>query len=413
MTYKRNRLKVLRVVFSRDPELKTLQSIINKIDSKRKKKGKHYYSYKDLEDIIALTVLCPYRTDEKIFIEWMKRTFHVLTPDKEALRDDPSGHRGYHYIVTLHDDALQSFPEFRDKRCEIQIKTILEEAFDAKTHDLTYKEVEGDVPEQLKSQFAILSRTLKGIDEQSGFLRDLILEEERELRLRRQACVILFLTDRPTKALEKKLSMDLDSIKPEDASKIAQGLKTLASSGISKYLCGFAALCSLKLNDDYLKGEALNYAKRFVENSNGSWESYMVQASIEWALEEFENAINGVSNALRIASKRRDTKLLRAAKNSFIYFATDWKSLKKQNKPEYTSRAARYAKELSSSRSFLKLMDTIGFYKIVFGETTEQIESGRQLIWKSRKRRPKDEAYKYFFRHHEYVALKRLLEKTT
>jgi len=168
LRYRADHPTIARIVFSRQPIIKSLSGIIEKIETKRdpsNKKCKPNYSYSELEDIIALTVLCPYQTDIARVITWLKMAFRVLTPDSQALQDEPNGRRAYHYIVKAADHNVKSHIKWKDVKCEIQIKTILDEARDAKTHDYVYKERYGSVTEDLKKQFAVLTTALRGIDE--------------------------------------------------------------------------------------------------------------------------------------------------------------------------------------------------------------------------------------------------------
>jgi ppGpp synthetase/RelA/SpoT-type nucleotidyltranferase len=177
--YKRGKPKSIRAVFSREPVIKDFRSLIKKIEDKRNNEDPKY-EYDDLPDIIALTVLCAYRSDVQDFIRWLRNSFDVLTPDKKALRDNPQGHRGYHYVVRARRDVVRSHREYSGIKCEIQVKTILEEAFDAKSHDFTYKPGARSVPPEVEQQFGILSSSLKAIDQYSEFLKDLFwLRSER------------------------------------------------------------------------------------------------------------------------------------------------------------------------------------------------------------------------------------------
>jgi ppGpp synthetase/RelA/SpoT-type nucleotidyltranferase len=66
-----------------------------------------------------------------------------------------------------------------------------------RAHDLTYKTGLREVSEELKKQFAILARILRGIDDQSEFLKRLIQEEEEEMG-KAQECLSLDVPYRPS-----------------------------------------------------------------------------------------------------------------------------------------------------------------------------------------------------------------------
>lgn len=232
LDYKRAHSLTVRIVFSREPMVKSFGNIIEKIEKRRKEKDPTY-GYGNLPDIIAVTVLCPYKSDTEEFIPWLENSFDII---EQEYQDNPLGHRGYHYTVTVPDETALAHPDFRDVRCEIQVKTILEEAFDAKSHDLTFKERSGPVDEELKNQFGVLSSALKGIDEQSEFLKDLIMREERELELRREAATLAYLAKEGTMDLVTQLFGGADQIEQCTVSEIASVLRAGASKGLSGLL---------------------------------------------------------------------------------------------------------------------------------------------------------------------------------
>ena len=149
--YRQTCPKTVRLVFSREPKLKSWSSILDKIREKRQKEDENY-TYDDLPDIIALTVLCAYPSDVKEVIPWLRKAFDIKNSDADARRFNPRGHRAYHYIVSARSDVLLAHPELIGVKCEIQIKTLLDEALDAKTHDLTYRPGRRRVPIARRSE---------------------------------------------------------------------------------------------------------------------------------------------------------------------------------------------------------------------------------------------------------------------
>jgi ppGpp synthetase/RelA/SpoT-type nucleotidyltranferase len=76
-THKNEHPTQVRLVFSRYPKVKEVESLINKIRKKRIENPD--YGYDNLEDLVALTVLCPYISDVKDFIAWLDKAFHLIT----------------------------------------------------------------------------------------------------------------------------------------------------------------------------------------------------------------------------------------------------------------------------------------------------------------------------------------------
>jgi hypothetical protein len=336
---------------------------------------------------------------------------------KDAFREYSSGHRGYHFFVSVREETARVFPKYRNVKCEIQVKTILEEAFDAKTHDLTYKPGRWEVSEELEKQFAILAGSLHAIDRQSEFLQDLILEEEKEFALRRQACALFYFQDEDALAVARELGIDInvldpDKLKQDETSKLAEKIKLTASKGLSKGFCKFVALCALKLSNEYLAEEALQYSRRFVEESPGEGKRFLMRSSVKWVFGYFEDAIEDASEGVGLAMAGGDQDLLKDFKNSFVYFVTDWKLQKGEENKEWVDKARKYVGEIKANIDTARpdALDTCGIFTIAFENTRDEIDAGRALIKRSLDRRPDDEVYKYFFRYHEYIALRRLLK---
>jgi len=407
LQYRRQNPNTVRAVFSRQPKVKDFPKIIVKINAKRQEEDARY-TYDDLPDIIALTVLCPYRSDVDEFARWMQKTF-TINPDEPALRDTPAGHRAYHYVVSVRPEVERTFPEYRGIKCEIQIQTVLEQAIDAKTHDLTYKPVR-EVDPKLKDQFALLATSLKAIDQLSEFLKDLILEEEKELRFRREAAVTALFLDQATIAIGEELGIQIGTATPEDVHAICDLLERRAMEDITTHFCKLAALCALELDDDYIKGQTERYVDVLVETSADRASALRCAGSIKWALGGFEEAIKAASALIDLGDQTDTIELVTQGKSNFIYFVADWKSVRNEERTELTNRASDYAEELGNSAA-AQHKDTVGFYWIIFGESTEQIDLGRKLIQESIGERQDDKICQAFFRYHEYVALRRLAKK--
>lgn len=404
--YKRGKPKSIRAVFSREPVVKEFASLIKKIEEKRTNENPAY-GYDDLPIFIALTVLCAYRSDVLDFIRWLKSSWDVLTNDREALRDNPQGHRGYHYVVRARSELVRAHIEFRGINCEIQVKTILEEAFDAKSHDFTYKPGVRAVPPEVEQQFGILSSSLRAIDQYSEFLKDLILVEDREIELRRAAGILLCLKTEGTMRVAQQLSLDFDNLRVQDIADVAKRFDSAcSSSGVSRELCRCVAICGLKLDDGFLKDEAIKYATMLVVGSPRADGSYQVRGSINWTLGRFEEAIEDIGKAIELAP---DPAVAQKWKNSFVYFVTDWKCCKKQEKQAWLDRAATYVTELLWGGREAQVLDTVGFYYVMFGRSADEVDRGRRLLWEAREQAPHDELRAAFFGHHESAALKRLL----
>jgi ppGpp synthetase/RelA/SpoT-type nucleotidyltranferase len=180
-------LRCIYKVYSRgDPqggeELKNSRKVRLKFDEFNIKAGKTSASLYDVPDIIGLTVVVSYPSDINLVAAALdrvieeKRLISVLsaTPvsagSKSALIISRFGRpiesKGYfacHYNVRTQGTGPRPI-------CEVQIKTILHDAWGAKTHDLTYKP-SGRTDQELRNSFDLLGDMLANLDQQSDALR--------------------------------------------------------------------------------------------------------------------------------------------------------------------------------------------------------------------------------------------------
>jgi len=408
LNFKRQHPQVLRVVFEREPPIKTVESVIAKIELVRERYGKPGYDVEDLEDIVALTALCPYETDIQEFIRWMKTAFAVITRDEDAIHESPvSGYWARHYIL-----AAQSGPttyNFAEIKCELQVKTILQEAFGAKAHDLAYKPKKLKVSEKLNKQFVLMSTSLRALDGQSEFLKDLILSDKQEVALRRDACLLLYLRQERIRTTAEAVGLDVQNL-PE-VTRLANAIQNwVRENGVSKEICKLAALCAIKRDSDYLRFEAVRFADGLVKQNPAEARRYLIRGSVKWLVGQWEGAIGDIAVVIEKGAKQaEDATVVGESKNNFVYFVSDWKAHVGEEREAFNSAAKIYAEELRADLDG-KTTDTVGLYLIAFGETEDEVEQGRVYIRNARKLREEDPTYLNFYRLHEYIALRKLLD---
>lgn len=402
--------KVARIIFSREPKVKTLASITQKIE--RQRKVCPGFRYESLVDIVALTVLCPYASDVETFIAWMKQAFRAEEPKDGAYKDYASGHKGYHYIVMPTDQELANQPNFHDLKAEIQIKTVLQEAFDAKSHDLAYKPGYLEVGQDLKSQFSLLSIALSAIDGQSEFLKGLIVKDRNDLELRRRTYLDKYLKnygDMPN-------ILQLDPSRDTDVVRIVQTLRQAASKEISSNLCKFAAYYALKLDNDLLKRMAVDLADKFVESETGDLHRLIVRGCIKWAFGFYDSSFEDMEQIINRGKPDEHSEKIREAKNNLVYFVCDCMLFMHEVTEPWSLKAKTYWTDLfANEEQGGNELDTCGFYLIMFGKTRAEIERGRELLDASAKKRADAEdalVYTGFHQLHELVALRRLVSLT-
>ncbi len=401
-------------------EFKTLQSIQQKIRDRRKEKPG--YSKFDVEDIIGVKIICIYPSDVEIVKSYIRsldnNSFKI---EDEELKETDSGYRAYHFVVTLPQ------PTLAQHKCEIQIVTMLQETWSFKTHGLTYKGKDV-VKEEHKERTKLLSDALDVMDKQSQLLERQIRRKREEEQKRKDAARVSFI---------KKLAK-IESFKDVNSGQKKEELQELRDyifknerqfhSGnvngvvgrIRKYrdrfkevdigLCRIIALLAVVRDTDDLDGPALEYADRLIHasTSKDKCKAYMLKSLMFWSFNRLEDAINEAKEALKFSESIRDKNFINLAKINIAYFIADLGDKDREDQARqyiYELRKAVLSKE--DEEAFL---DTVGYVKIVFGKTIEEIREGLRLCEQVCSQSETKDVTGPFFKIHEHKALERLLE---
>lgn len=126
---------------------KELESFNEKI-----KRRKYNKPLEDVTDLAGVRVVCYYESELAIIDKIVRSEFQVLEcVDKTgALGVDKMGYHGSHYIVVL--GSSYSGARYRDitkLKCEIQVRTVLQDAWALISHHLVYKD-EVSIPKRLR-----------------------------------------------------------------------------------------------------------------------------------------------------------------------------------------------------------------------------------------------------------------------
>jgi putative GTP pyrophosphokinase len=126
--------------------------------------------FNDIDDLLGLRIVCLYRNDISEIAKFIQNTHSEIEISERPRRGSPNNTFGYdaqHYILTHHDwlggKRIQT-------KIELQIRSILMDAWASISHDLDYK-MEIDIPIERKRDFYALSAALYSIDSQFELLR--------------------------------------------------------------------------------------------------------------------------------------------------------------------------------------------------------------------------------------------------
>lgn len=404
--------------------IKTFTSIIEKINTYRRN-GDTSYDIDSLNDLIGAQMLCPYLDDINEVLNWLYdrqrggQFFQLDTTRKTAEkekreREEKTGYRAYHICLRLKENVVRCRnlpPGSEMYKFELQIKTLLEAAWDGKTHDVTYKAkgIEGSLLEHMK----FISHSLTAIDEQTKLLRYAIEEEKNaQSELRNAALLQLFyvsLTEDGKKQLQIE-NTRIEDWQQEDADKLEDRLQKY-EKGIDKIFCIGLALLALYKGDRYMQEKALSYCTALVKQAEiGTTlhKALRVRTFLRWAFRYTPHALRDIDYCLEHFD---DSSTIRD-KNDFVYYICDVRE------PDDTdlNKARRFLKELKNNlKSGMEMpwahIDTIARFYIRFAETEADVNKGLkygQQAKESAKTEEEKRVSNAYQRYNEYLAIRQI-----
>lgn len=148
-----NKIRIHSLV-PRETKIKAFESFYKKVITHNVEKDE----FEDIEDIAGVRVICLYRSDLEKVGSIISNNFEVVRVDTSRTRTEaPFGYASDHYIVNLPKTYIgPRYDKLKHLKCEIQVRTILMDAWASVSHHLDYKQ-EIDIPKELRTDFNALS----------------------------------------------------------------------------------------------------------------------------------------------------------------------------------------------------------------------------------------------------------------
>jgi ppGpp synthetase/RelA/SpoT-type nucleotidyltranferase len=146
------------------------------LDSFCEKLGRKKYDdpFKEVTDLAGVRLVYLYGSDQVAIEKLIEREFKIIEKvDKiEEVGPEQFGYGALHYLVHLGKRSVGArYDDLKDLVCEIQVRTILQDAWATIAHHLSYKQ-ESDVPKELRRRLNALSGLFETADDQFIQLRD-------------------------------------------------------------------------------------------------------------------------------------------------------------------------------------------------------------------------------------------------
>ncbi len=158
--------------------------------------------FKKITDLAGVRIVYLYPSDRRSLEDLIERHFKVIEKIDKVDKTDPE-HFGYgalHYLVTIGKKSVGArYDELMNLVCEIQVRTILQDAWGIVAHHLSYKQ-EADVPNELRRKLNALSGLFEMVDEKFDQLRD--ERQKYRMSIKKQ------MTENATSFLQQNINLD-------------------------------------------------------------------------------------------------------------------------------------------------------------------------------------------------------------
>ncbi|MFY9611635.1 MAG: hypothetical protein WAU45_23855 [Blastocatellia bacterium] len=183
----RKRMKDSGIEYSAITErAKTLKSFSEKLTRK------HYDNpIQDVTDLAGVRVVYLYKSQRGLIEKIIESEFEVIekVSKVEEVDADHFGYGALHYLVSLgRKSSGARYEDLKGLVCEIQIRTVLQDAWAIVDHHLSYKQ-ESDVPKPLKRKLNSLSGLFETADDQFDRIREEREDYKKEVKDKRSSKV--------------------------------------------------------------------------------------------------------------------------------------------------------------------------------------------------------------------------------
>ncbi len=162
---------------------------------KRLEEERKEYEIKDyITDIIGLRVICYYETDIDAIYKILSDNLRVidLTNKIEKLeeKDDVFGYKALHLNLALDDERkkLPEYKRFSDLNFEVQIRTIVQDAWSVLDHKIKYKK---NIPHQLKRRINRMAALFELADQEFINIKNETIKFEEEIKQQKSSSMTI------------------------------------------------------------------------------------------------------------------------------------------------------------------------------------------------------------------------------
>ena len=162
-----------------------IKKFSRKYQSKLEEEETEYEIRDYISDLIGLRIVCLYEKNIKEIGDLLKEHFHLIDiTDKCKLieqTENTFGYKGLHLDLKLSEprDAMPEYCMYKDLCFEVQIRTIIQDAWSVLDHKIKYKK---SIPHQLKRRINSLAALFETADREFFSIREETEKLEKETK---------------------------------------------------------------------------------------------------------------------------------------------------------------------------------------------------------------------------------------
>jgi putative GTP pyrophosphokinase len=134
------------------------------------------YEIKDhITDIVGIRVVCLYEAEIENVVNVLRTNFQVLEESDKIKKLETTegtfGYKGFHLDLSINEarNALPEYRRFSGLRCEVQVRTIIQDAWSVLDHKIKYKK---SIPASLKRRINTLAALFELADHEFVSIRN-------------------------------------------------------------------------------------------------------------------------------------------------------------------------------------------------------------------------------------------------
>lgn len=145
----------------------------------------------DIQDILGIRIVCPFLENLQSAEEMLRSHYTLFKVERKGAEHSfrEFGYQSIHLLLELPEDVRAHYPDLDIGICEVQIRTILQDAWSEVEHELVYKANFTPYDESLRRKLAALNANLSLSDIVFQEIRDYQKSLHNELTKRRRSFV--------------------------------------------------------------------------------------------------------------------------------------------------------------------------------------------------------------------------------